>query len=216
MTKRKLGNSGIEIEPLAFGGNIFGWTVDERTSFQLLDAFVDAGFDFIDTADLYSKWVEGNTGGESETIIGKWIKQSGKRDKVIIATKVGMELSSLDKGLKKDYILRAVEKSLTRLQTDYIDLYQSHKDDPDTDLEETLEAYNQLVKAGKVRAIGASNYSRPRFAEALHVSQRCGYPRYEKAYSRFITCMIGPTMNSALRAISSPRRSRSDPILLAS
>ena len=179
MAKRKLGNSGIEIEPLAFGGNIFGWTVDEKVSFQLLDAFVDAGFDLIDTADVYSKWVPGNQGGESEAIIGKWLKRTGKRDKVIIATKVGMELSSLDKGLKKDYILRAVEKSLARLQTDYIDLYQSHRDDPDTDLEETLEAYNQLVKAGKVRAIGASNYNRERLSEAIHVSQRCSYPRYE-------------------------------------
>lgn len=179
MAKRKLGNSGIEIEPLAFGGNIFGWTVDEKVSFQLLDAFVDAGFSFIDTADVYSKWAPGNHGGESETIIGKWLKQSGKRDKVIVATKVGMEMGPEDKGLKKDYILREVDKSLLRLQTDYIDLYQSHKDDPETDLEETLETYNQLTKSGKVRAIGASNYSRERLSEAFHVSARCGYPRYE-------------------------------------
>jgi aryl-alcohol dehydrogenase-like predicted oxidoreductase len=179
MTKRKLGNSGLEIAPLALGGNVFGWTVDEPSSFRILDAFLDAGFNFIDTADIYSKWVPGNHGGESETIIGKWLKGGGKRDKAIIATKVGMEMGPQDKGLSKAYIGRAVEKSLKRLQTDYIDLYQSHQDDTETTLEETLEAYQQLIRQGKVRVIGASNYSRERLAEALHVSERQGCSRYE-------------------------------------
>jgi len=157
------------------GTNVFGWTADQAASFRILDAFVDAGFNFIDTADVYSRWAPGHTGGESETIIGKW----GKRDKLIIATKVGGEMATDKKGLSKSYILRAVEDSLQRLQTDYIDLYQSHYDDPTTPLEETLEAYDQLIKQGKVRAIGASNYTAERLAEALQVSERNGYPRYE-------------------------------------
>jgi aryl-alcohol dehydrogenase-like predicted oxidoreductase len=148
-------------------------------SFKLLDAFVAAGFNLIDTADVYSRWAPGNNGGESETIIGKWLKQSGKRQKVVIATKVGMEMAPDKKGLKKQYIFESVEDSLRRLQTDYIDLYQSHKDDPETPLEETLEAYAELIKQGKVRAIGASNYSAERLSEALEVSNRHGYPRYE-------------------------------------
>jgi aryl-alcohol dehydrogenase-like predicted oxidoreductase len=179
MTKRKLGNSHIEIPPLALGGNVFGWTIDQPTSFQILDAFTDAGFTFIDTADIYSTWVPGHTGGESETIIGNWLKQTGKRSKVIIATKVGLDMSPQDKGLSKAYILRAVEASLKRLQTDYIDLYQSHKDDPATPLEETLQAYAQLVKEGKVRVIGASNYGKDRLAEALRLSEENAWPRYE-------------------------------------
>jgi aryl-alcohol dehydrogenase-like predicted oxidoreductase len=179
MNKRKLGKSGIEVAPLAFGGNVFGWTVDEAMSFKLLDAFVAAGFNLIDTADVYSRWAPGNKGGESETIIGKWLKQSGKRQKVVIATKVGMEMAPDKKGLKKQYIFESVEDSLRRLQTDYIDLYQSHKDDPETPLEETLEAYAELIKQGKVRAIGASNFSAERLGEALEVSNRHGYPRYE-------------------------------------
>lgn len=179
MEKRKLGNSGLEVLPLAFGGNIFGWTVDEPTSFKLLDAFLAAGFNLIDTADSYSKWVPGNRGGESETIIGKWLKRSGKRKKVVIATKVGSEMGPNKKGLSKSYILCAVEDSLQRLQTDYIDLYQSHFDDPDTPLEETLEAYAQLIKQGKVRAIGASNYSAERLSQALQVSKKHGYPAYQ-------------------------------------
>ena len=179
MKKRKLGNSGLEVAPLAFGGNVFGWTANEQTSFQLLDAFVAAGFNLIDTADIYSRFAPGNRGGESETIIGKWLKQGGRRDKVIIATKVGMEMGPDKKGLSKAYILSAAEDSLRRLQTDYIDLYQSHKDDPDTPLEETLEAYAQLMKEGKVRAIGASNYSAERLSEALGVSKAHGLPRYE-------------------------------------
>jgi len=157
MKKRDLGNSGIKLYPLAFGGNVFGWTVTESMSFTLLDAFVEAGFSLIDTADVYSRWVPGHTGGESETIIGKWLKRSGKRKKVVIATKVGKEMGPDRKGLSKSYIMRAVEDSLQRLQTDYIDLYQSHADDPEIPLEETLEAYAQLIREGKVRTIGASN-----------------------------------------------------------
>jgi aryl-alcohol dehydrogenase-like predicted oxidoreductase len=179
MTKRKLGNSGLQVSPLCLGGNVFGWTVDERRSFDLLDALVDSGFNFIDTADTYSRWVPGNKGGESETIIGKWLKRSGKRGGVIVATKVGSEMGPGKKGLSKAYILSEVEDSLRRLQTDYIDLYQSHIDDPETPLEETLEAYAGLIKEGKVRAIGASNYSAERLSEALNVSKQRGYPRYE-------------------------------------
>lgn len=179
MKKRKLGNSGLEVAPLAFGGNVFGWTVDEPTSFQLLDAFVSDGFNLIDTADIYSRWVPGNQGGESETIIGNWLKRSGNRDKVVIATKVGMEMGPDMKGLSKPYILRAVEDSLRRLKTDYIDLYQSHEDDKETPLDETLSAFAQLIEQGKVRAIGASNYTAERLSQALAVSERNGLPRYE-------------------------------------
>jgi aryl-alcohol dehydrogenase-like predicted oxidoreductase len=179
MRKRRLGNSGLEIAPLAFGGNVFGWTADERTSFKLLDAFVAAGFNLIDTADVYSRFAPGNRGGESETIIGKWLKQGGRRDKVIIATKVGLEMAPDRKGLSKAYIMRAAEDSLKRMQTDYIDLYQSHRDDPDTPLNETLQAYAQLMEQGKVRAIGASNYSANRLSYALALSRRHEFPRYE-------------------------------------
>ena len=179
MNRRKLGRSGLEVSPLAFGGNVFGWTADEPTSFRLLDQFVAAGFNFIDTADTYSRWAPGNQGGESETIIGKWLKQSGKRDQVVIATKVGMEMAPDKKGLSAAYIQREVEDSLKRLQTDYIDLYQSHTDDAATPLAETLGAYDKLIKAGKVRAIGASNYNAERLEEALNLSQRHNLPRYE-------------------------------------
>ncbi len=179
MKKRKLGNSGLEVAPLVFGGNVFGWTIDESTSFQLLDAFTEAGFDFIDTADIYSTWKPGIQGGESETIIGKWMKQKGNRNNIIVATKVGMEMGPDKKGLSKSYIFRAVEDSLRRLQTDYIDLYQSHQDDPSTPLEETLSAFAELIKQGKVRTIGASNYSAERLAEALEVSEQKGIPKYE-------------------------------------
>ena len=179
MKKRKLGNSGLEVAPLAFGGNVFGWTVDEPTAFKLLDRFVSSGFKLIDTADVYSKWAPGNKGGESETILGNWLRRSGNRRKVAIATKVGSEMAPGRKGLSRAYILRAVEDSLKRLQTDYIDLYQSHIDDAETPLEETLETYAQLVKQGKVRAIGASNYSAERLAQALEVSQQHGYPSYQ-------------------------------------
>jgi aryl-alcohol dehydrogenase-like predicted oxidoreductase len=179
MKKRKLGKSGLAVAPLAFGGNVFGWTADESTSFALLDAFVAAGFNLIDTADVYSRWVKGHSGGESETIIGNWLKRSSKRAKVVIATKVGKEMGPNSKGLSKTYILQAVEDSLRRLRTDFIDLYQSHDDDPQTPLAETLEAYDQLIKQGKIRAIGASNYSAQRLAESLKVSEQTGYPRYE-------------------------------------
>ena len=179
MQKRKLGNSGIEIAPLAFGGNVFGWTVDEAASFDLLDAFVDAGFDFIDTADVYSHWAPGNSGGESETIIGKWLQRSGRRDRVIIATKVGNKMGPGREGLSAAYIRTAVEDSLKRLQTDYIDLYQSHTDDASTPLEETLKTYDDLIREGKVRVIGASNYTAARLAQALDVSRQNGYPRYQ-------------------------------------
>lgn len=179
MKRRALGNSGLEVAPLALGGNVFGWTVDEAAAFPLLDAFVANGFNLIDTADVYPKWVPGNQGGESETIIGNWLKRSGKRQEIIIATKVGVEMAPDRKGLSKEHILRSVEESLRRLQTDYIDLYQSHKDDAETPLEETLEAYARLIEQGKVRAIGASNYSAARLAEALAVSKRHGLPRYE-------------------------------------
>jgi aryl-alcohol dehydrogenase-like predicted oxidoreductase len=179
MKKRKLGHTDIEVSPLAFGGNVFGWTADEAMSFKLLDAFVDAGFNLIDTADVYSHWAPGNKGGESETIIGKWLQRSGRRDRVVIATKVGKEMGPDRKGLSKSYILRAVEDSLQRLQTDFIDLYQSHADDPQTPLEETLAAYDQLIKEGKVRVIGASNYDAKRLDQALKVSEQQGFPRYQ-------------------------------------
>ncbi|OOQ61631.1 aldo/keto reductase [Mucilaginibacter pedocola] len=179
MEKRELGKSGLIVHPFVFGGNVFGWTADEKTSFELLDAFIDGGFNFVDTADMYSTWVPGHTGGESETIIGNWFKQGGKRDKVVIATKVGKPMGEGKTGLSKAYITRAVEDSLKRLQTDYIDLYQSHEDDANTPLEETLETFSDLIKQGKVRAIGASNYSGPRLREALEVSKANGFARYE-------------------------------------
>lgn len=178
MKRRRLGKSELEIAPLAFGGNVFGWTIDEPTSFELLDAFVGAGFNLIDTADAYSAWAPGNSGGESETIIGRWLKRGGRREDVIIATKVGWEMRG-EKGLAKSYILRSAEESLRRLGTDYIDLYQSHKDDPLTPIEETLEAYAELIRQGKVRAIGASNYSAERLSESLQLSEQSGLPRYE-------------------------------------
>ncbi|MDO9400847.1 MAG: aldo/keto reductase [Polaromonas sp.] len=176
---RELGRSGLQVSPIAFGGNVFGWTVDEATSFSLLDAWVDAGFNFIDTADVYSAWVPGHSGGESETVIGKWLKKTGNRDRVVIATKVGKPMGDGKVGLKPAYIRQAVEDSLRRLQTDCIDLYQSHDDDPATPFEETLTAYGELIRAGKVRAIGASNHSAARLAQALKVSTEQGLPRYE-------------------------------------
>ena len=177
--KRRLGQSTLHIAPLAFGGNVFGWTADEPTSFALLDAFVAAGFNFIDSADVYSRWHPGNQGGESEAILGKWLKARGNRDKVIIATKLGIDMGPGMKGLSRTYMMQAIEASLRRLQTDYIDLYQSHRDDPDTPIEETLSAYADLIKQGKVREIGASNYSAARLAEALQVSTAQGLPRYQ-------------------------------------
>ena len=179
MKNRKLGRSGLEVSPLAFGGNVFGWTVDEPSAMQLLDRFVDQGFNFIDTADVYSRWIPGHQGGESETLIGKWLAKTGKRSKVVIATKVGMDMGPDKKGLKPAYIQRAVEDSLKRLQTDHIDLYQSHTDDTETPLAETLGGYEKLIRAGKVRSIGASNYSAERFEEALTISLKHSLPRYE-------------------------------------
>ncbi|MBC8085388.1 MAG: aldo/keto reductase [Hymenobacter sp.] len=179
MHHRALGRSGLHIAPLVLGGNVFGWTADEATAFRILDAFVAGGGNAIDTADAYSVWVPGHRGGESETVIGKWLRQRGRRDDVVVATKVGWEVSPENKGLTKAYILRAVEGSLQRLQTDYIDLYQSHKDDPAVPVEETLAAYAQLVQAGKVRAIGASNFTAARLRESVAASAAHGFPRYE-------------------------------------
>jgi aryl-alcohol dehydrogenase-like predicted oxidoreductase len=178
MPKRQLGGSGLEIAPLVFGGNVFGWTVDEETSFSLLDAFVAGGFNCIDTADVYSNFVPGNKGGESETIIGRWLRARGRRDDVVLATKVGNPMGGDRKGLSKTYITRAVEDSMSRLQTDYIDLYQAHRDDPGTPLEETLEAFDALIKSGKVRVIGASNYTGARLGDALRASAQAGLPRF--------------------------------------
>lgn len=179
MEQRSLGRSGITVPPLMFGGNVFGWTIDKAQSHRMLDRLVEAGLHAIDTADVYSAWAPGHQGGESETIIGEWLKASGKRRQVVIATKVGMKMGSGDQGLSRDWIMREVEASLRRLQTDVIDLYQAHKDDETVPLEETLGAFADLVKAGKVRAIGASNYSAPRLKQALEVSAREGLPRYE-------------------------------------
>ena len=179
MEKRKLGRSQLEVSPVCFGGNVFGWTIDEATSFKILDGFMAAGGNFIDTADVYSRWVEGNKGGESETILGSWMKQRRNRDQVIIATKVGSDMGDRGKGLSRAHILQAVDDSLRRLQTPYIDLYQSHIDDESTPLEETLETYAELIRQGKVRAIGASNYRADRLVKALQISSQHGYPRYE-------------------------------------
>jgi aryl-alcohol dehydrogenase-like predicted oxidoreductase len=179
MHTRKLGKSDIAVAPICFGGNVFGWTADEATSFSLLDRFVEGGGNFIDTADVYSRWVEGNSGGESETIIGRWLKKKGGRDKVVIATKVGMDMGDGKVGLAPKYIARAVEASLKRLQTDYIDLYQSHRDDETVEIEAALEAYAKLIDEGKVRIIGASNFTAERLAKALDFADRDGYPRYQ-------------------------------------
>ena len=188
MQKRKLGKSGLDISALVLGGNVFGWTADEATSFKLLDAYVAAGGNCIDTADVYSRWVPGHQGGESETVIGKWVKQRGNRDKVLIATKAGWEMGPEQKGLKKAYILQAVEASLQRLQTHTIDLYQSHLDDPGTPVEETLEAYAQLVKQGKVRVIGASNFGADRLAESLKASRQHDWPVYQSLQPHYNLC----------------------------
>jgi aryl-alcohol dehydrogenase-like predicted oxidoreductase len=178
MEKRRLGPAGPEVPVICLGGNVYGWTLPEADAFRQLDAAIDAGLNFVDTADVYSQWVSGHKGGESETIIGKWFAKSGKRKDVILATKVGMEMGEGKKGLKAAYIRQAVEDSLRRLQTDYIDLYQAHKDDPETPLEETLGAFDELVKQGKVRYVGASNYSGARLAEALETSRKHGFASY--------------------------------------
>lgn len=185
MESKPIGRSELNVAPFSFGGNVFGWTVDDAMGFRLLDAFVDAGFNLIDTADAYSAWAPGNSGGESETLIGKWMKARGNRDRVVIATKVGWELAPDKKGLAPSYIARAAEDSLRRLQTDYIDLYQAHRDDPETPLEETLGAFAELIDAKKVRVIGASNYKADRLAEALHISRDHNLPRYECLQPRY-------------------------------
>jgi aryl-alcohol dehydrogenase-like predicted oxidoreductase len=179
MQMRALGRSGLLVAPLALGGNVFGWTADEAASFAVLDAFVDDGFNLIDTADVYSRWVPGHAGGESEAMIGRWLKKSGKRHRVVLATKVGKDMGDGKIGLAPKYIRQAVEASLKRLQTDHIDLYQSHDDDASTPLEDTLGTYAELIRAGKVRAIGASNYTAARLKQALETSARLNLPRYE-------------------------------------
>jgi aryl-alcohol dehydrogenase-like predicted oxidoreductase len=188
MQHRNLGRSGIAVPPIVFGGNVFGWTLDKAASFRILDRLVDVGLTGIDTADVYSAWVPGNQGGESEAIIGEWLAARGARSKVTILTKVGMQMGPRDAagngpkhavGLSRRWIMESVDASLKRLRTDVIDLYQAHKDDPETPLEETLSAFAELMKAGKVRAIGASNYTAPRLKEALDTSARLGLPRYE-------------------------------------
>jgi aryl-alcohol dehydrogenase-like predicted oxidoreductase len=179
MQKRQLGKSSLQVPILCLGGNVFGWTVDERESFRLLDAALDAGLNFIDTADVYSRWVGGHEGGESETVLGKWFARSGRRSQVVLATKLGFEMGDNKKGLSRKYIAEAVEASLRRLQTDYIDLYQAHTDDKETPLEETLSAFDTLVDQGKVRVIGASNYSGARLKEAIQISQKNNLARYE-------------------------------------
>jgi aryl-alcohol dehydrogenase-like predicted oxidoreductase len=181
MEKRTLGDTGLSIAPVVFGGNVFGWTIDEKQSFAVLDAFVDVGFNAIDTADVYSGWAPGNSGGESETIIGKWLKaRPGLRDKVVIFTKVGSDMRKPgQKGLSERWILNAVEGSLARLGIETIDLYFSHKPDPETPHEQTLAAYAKLLSAGKVKAIGASNFDAAQLAEALAVAKNKGLPRYQ-------------------------------------
>jgi aryl-alcohol dehydrogenase-like predicted oxidoreductase len=186
MERRRIGQSALEIAPIVLGGNVFGWTVDQPSAFRILDAFVEAGFNAIDTADTYSRWVPGNKGGESETMIGNWLKQGGgRRERVLILTKVGAEMGPDKKGLSRRYIMTEVEESLRRLQIDTIDLYQSHRDDTSTPMPETLEAYAELIRVGKVRAIGASNFTAERLREALDVSAMHGLPRYECLQPRF-------------------------------
>jgi aryl-alcohol dehydrogenase-like predicted oxidoreductase len=184
MEKRRLGRSELQVAPLMLGGNVFGWTLDEKTSFEVMDGFFGAGFNFIDTADVYSRWAPGNKGGESETVIGNWMRSRGNRDKVIVATKGGGDMGQ-GKNITKKYILSAVEASLGRLQTDYIDLYQTHFDVEETPVEETLEAYAQVVKEGKVRVIGASNFTATRLKAALEASALHGYPRYESLQPQY-------------------------------
>jgi len=179
MQFRTLGRSSLQVSPLCLGGNVFGWTMTEAESFPVLDALVGAGLNFIDTADMYSVWVPGHHGGESETVIGNWLKRGAKRKDVVIATKVGMQMAPDRQGLSAAHIARSVEESLRRLQTDYIDLYFSHCDDASVPMEETLGAYQKLIAQGKVRAIGASNFTAVRMAEALEVSRKTGLPRYE-------------------------------------
>ena len=179
MQLRRLGKSDMVVPPICFGCNVFGWTADEATSHRLLSAMTERGMTFLDTADVYSRWAAGNQGGESEAIIGRWLKAHGGRDKLVIATKVGMDMGEGRVGLAPAYIARAVEDSLRRLQTDYIDLYQSHRDDESVAMEAVLEAYSRLIEQGKVRFIGASNFTPDRLSRALDLADRDGYPRYQ-------------------------------------
>jgi aryl-alcohol dehydrogenase-like predicted oxidoreductase len=176
--KRRLGKNGPEVPVIALGGNVYGWTLAESDSLHQLDRAIEAGLTFVDTADMYSRWVPGHSGGESESIVGKWFKNSGRRKDVMLATKLGLEMGEGKSGLSAKYIAQAVDASLSRLQTDYIDLYQAHCDDEKTPLEETLDAFDRLIKAGKVRYIGASNYSGARLAEAMETSRKNGLAEY--------------------------------------
>ncbi len=185
MQQRTLGKLGIPVSPIMLGGNVFGWTIDEAQSFAILDRFVERGFNFIDTADVYSRWKPGNHGGESEAILGRWFKRTGKREQVVLATKLGMEMGDGKKGLSAAYIRQAVEMSLRRLQTEYIDLYQAHTDDKETPLEETMRALSDLVQQGKVRMLGASNYDGRRLRAAIEVSRNAGWEAYETLQPNF-------------------------------
>ena len=199
MEQRRLGPSSISIPPLVFGGNVLGWSADEPTSFKLLDRCVEAGLNAIDTADVYSRWVPGHQGGESETVIGRWLKKRGKRDDVLILTKVGMEMPG-GKGLSPAWIRQSIDDSLKRLQTDYVDLYQSHKDDPSTPLADTLGTYGELIKSGKVRAIGASNYTAPRLEEAMETSRKNNLPAYVSLQPHY-NLVERPLYEEALEAV---------------
>jgi aryl-alcohol dehydrogenase-like predicted oxidoreductase len=200
MKHRQLGSSSLMIPPIVFGGNVFGWSADELSSFRLLDMLVEAGLTAIDTADVYSRWVPGHAGGESETIIGRWLGKRGKRDDIVIMTKVGMEMPGRGKGLSPAWIERSVEESLKRLQTDYIDLYQAHQDDPTTPLLETLAAFGDLIQSGKVRAIGASNYSAARLDEALAISRSDKLPAYVSLQPHY-NLLERPAYEDALEAV---------------
>jgi aryl-alcohol dehydrogenase-like predicted oxidoreductase len=200
MEQRRLGPSSISIPPLVFGGNVLGWSADEATSFKLLDQCVEAGLNAIDTADVYSRWVPGHQGGESETIIGRWLKKRGKRDDVKILTKCGMEMPGRGKGLSPAWIKQAIDDSLKRLQTDYVDLYQAHADDPSTPLADTLGTYGELIRAGKVRAIGASNYTAPRLEEAMETSRKNNLPAYVSLQPHY-NLVERPLYEDALEAV---------------
>ena len=197
---RELGRSGLMAVPIAFGGNVFGWTADEARSFELLDAFVEGGGNLIDTADKYSSWVPGNRGGESETIIGRWLKRSRKRNRVLIATKAGMDLGGDRSGLSRRHLMRSVDESLGRLGIDCIDLYQAHIDDTNTPIEETLSAYADMIRAGKIRAIGASNYSAERLTLALDTANRLGLPRFQTLQPEY-NLMVRQPFEASLQAL---------------
>jgi aryl-alcohol dehydrogenase-like predicted oxidoreductase len=200
MEQRRLGTSSLSIPPLVFGGNVLGWSADEATSFKVLDMMVDAGLNTIDTADVYSRWVPGHQGGESETIIGHWLKKRGKRDDVKILTKCGMEMPGRGKGLSPAWIKQAIDDSLKRLQTDYVDLYQAHADDAATPIADTLGTYGELIKSGKVRAIGASNYTAPRLEEAMETSRKHNLPAYVSLQPHY-NLVERPRYEEALEAV---------------